>query len=221
MTVAVATPRSTRDQLAVTVLVVLALAVLLKVTPSVAAGAVHANDAARLAISLVCKWVAAAAVVAVVVFGERRSVQHVGIRRCRPRWLLVASACAPLVTVMNVVAARATPHSTETLFSLAHLSILAKVALIITAAITEELVHRGYLMERLLEVARRPAVAVAVSAAMFAASHVPAWGVSFGLVGAVPAGVVFAVVYWRTRSIAVTGILHVLVDAPLVLLGRS
>jgi membrane protease YdiL (CAAX protease family) len=213
-------PRSTRG-LGVTVLIVLALAVLLKVAPSIADHAVHAKESARLAISLACKWIAAAAVVAVVVLAEKRSIQHLGIRRCSLRWLLLAAACAPVVTVINVVAASAAPHSKETLFSLAHLSVLAKLALIITAGVTEELVHRGFLLERLLEVVRHPAVAVAASAAVFAASHVPAWGVSFGLVGAVPAGVVFGVVYWRTRSIAVTGTLHVLVDAPLILLGHA
>lgn len=93
------------------------------------------------------------------------------------------------------------------------------LAAVLTAAVTEELLFRAYAMERLLAATGSRATAVVVPLAFFVLAHTASWDLAhvFGVV--LPLGLTFSLLYLWRRNLPFMMILHLLVDAPLVILA--
>jgi len=86
----------------------------------------------------------------------------------------------------------------------------------IRAAVTEEVLFRGYAMERIEELSGSRTVAVVVSCVIFTLAHVSSWGWSHELFVAV-GGLAFSLLYLWRRNLWVNIIAHFIVDAVSVL----
>jgi len=86
----------------------------------------------------------------------------------------------------------------------------------VRAAVAEEVLFRGYAMERIEELSGSRTVAVVVSCAIFTAAHVSSWGWSHELFVAV-GGLAFSLLYLWRRNLWVNIIAHFIVDAVSVL----
>jgi membrane protease YdiL (CAAX protease family) len=76
----------------------------------------------------------------------------------------------------------------------------------------EELLYRGYAVERLSVALKSRAGAVVVSSIPFALAHAPTWGMGVALVLIVPALCHGAFYAWR-RELTVNVLMHVATDA--------
>jgi membrane protease YdiL (CAAX protease family) len=104
----------------------------------------------------------------------------------------------------------------DALSAVSRLPLWVKVLLVVTAAITEELVWRSYPIERLTELTGRVWVGAAVSAVVFLAIHFPAWG----LIGAIPQAVftlALVGVYVWSRNVVVSIVTHGVINALMIL----
>ena len=81
----------------------------------------------------------------------------------------------------------------------------------ITAGITEELLFRGYLLPRLIQVSKSPVFAIIFSALLFTAGHI-GWSSWREIIGPFCMGVIFAVFYWKYRNINLLIALHFIID---------
>ena len=86
----------------------------------------------------------------------------------------------------------------------------------IRAAVTEEVLFRGYAMERIEELSGSRTIAVVVSCVIFTLAHVSSWGWSHELFVAV-GGLAFSLLYLWRRNLWVNIIAHFIVDAVSVL----
>jgi membrane protease YdiL (CAAX protease family) len=86
----------------------------------------------------------------------------------------------------------------------------------VRAAVAEEVLFRGYAMERIEELTGSRAVATVLSLAVFTLDHVSSWGWSHELVVAV-GGLAFSLLYLWRRNLWVNIIAHFIVDAASVL----
>jgi membrane protease YdiL (CAAX protease family) len=86
----------------------------------------------------------------------------------------------------------------------------------VRAAVAEEVLFRGYAMERIEELTGSRAVATILSLAVFTLDHVSSWGWSHELVVAV-GGLAFSLLYLWRRNLWVNIIAHFIVDAASVL----
>jgi uncharacterized protein len=86
----------------------------------------------------------------------------------------------------------------------------------IRAAVAEEILFRGYAMQRILELTGSKAAATLISCAVFTAAHLSVWGASHALIVAV-AGLAFSLAYLWRRNLWVNFIAHFMVDAISVL----
>jgi membrane protease YdiL (CAAX protease family) len=92
-----------------------------------------------------------------------------------------------------------------------------RCACVLTAGITEEIVFRGYAIERLRELTGSPWLAVAIPLAVFVLAHLSAWSAGH-LAGVFVAGGLLTGLYvWRQDLVACM-IAHALMDAPLIFL---
>lgn len=86
----------------------------------------------------------------------------------------------------------------------------------VRAAVAEEVLFRGYAMERIEELTGSRTVATVLSLAVFTLDHVSSWGWSHELVVAV-GGLAFSLLYLWRRNLWVNIIAHFIVDAASVL----
>jgi uncharacterized protein len=86
----------------------------------------------------------------------------------------------------------------------------------VRAAVSEEILFRGYAMERIQELTASRTLAVLLPCTIFTLDHVPAWGWSHELIVAV-AGLGFSLLYLWRRNLLVNIIAHFMVDAISVL----
>lgn len=166
-------------------------------------------------VSLALQWLVAIAVIAITVGVEGRSLSSIGFRR--PAWidlgyLLAAAAGALLVFIFTGPLVEALGLPVESGASgLGELpSFPLALAMAITAGVVEEILYRGYAIERLLEYSGSPVVAGGLTWLAFTLAHAVAWPLGNLLqVAAVTA--IFVVVYLRRRTLVPVVGAHVLV----------
>lgn len=197
---------------------VAALALALAGPPALVVGSHRlVGDSPPLAIQMVLQLVfcaMAAAIVAVVVRGERLPLSSIGVRAVTPftaaSGLLVAAAtlfALPLVTRPLGAALRVTGVEGLTA-DLAALPAWFRVFIGVTSGGVEELLYRGYAIERLAVLCRRRWLGAAAATVAFALAHVPYWGVRFALAADLPFGIVMTIFYVWRRDLAANAIAH-------------
>jgi uncharacterized protein len=72
-----------------------------------------------------------------------------------------------------------------------------------TSGAVEELLYRGYAIERLTALTGRRGIGAALATLGFAVAHVPSWGLGFALIGDLPFGILMTAFYlWRRDLLA-------------------
>jgi len=93
-----------------------------------------------------------------------------------------------------------------------------RIISVIRAAVSEEMLFRGYAMERLEGLTGSQGVAATVSCVVFAAAHVGPWGWGHLLIAGFGGVMLTALYLWR-RNLWVNIIAHAVVDGVVVLSG--
>lgn len=171
----------------------------------------------KVVFALTKSWGIAIAVLALVHFWERQSFGSIGLHQ--PSWkdlgwgvggfvagVLAFGALTPLVQALNLGTVN------EGIQKLTQLPLHTRVIFVITAGITEEIIFRGYPIERLIQWTGKPWLSAAIAYVVFVGLHAPFWGPGGALqIGAWSLVVTF--VYMRRRSLAPCILMHTLNDA--------
>lgn len=194
----------------------LALVLLFAALPLIG-GASSSVTPAELWQSDVLKWALVLVLLAVVAFWEGRDLASMGLRPPRVReaaiglgagvaWLLFAALVSSLVTGPLGLSAES---STTT--ALQALPLAQKASVVLAAAVSEEVLFRGYLMERIEELTGRSWAAVLATVVLFVGGHAAhfgpvtnAWQTLLTLV--------FAGLYLWRRDLTAPIVLHLVVD---------
>lgn len=162
------------------------------------------------------KWAFAAVVVGVVVRVERRPLSSIGVRRIG--WRDVGAA----VLVFGLGAA-SYPFTTPLLESMGLETTVGGIetvaayplgfvlALALTAAVTEELLYRGFPIERITELTGSTALGAGITVLFFVLFHVPYWGLGGALQIGVNAVLLTLLYVWR-RNVAACILAHAITD---------
>lgn len=144
----------------------------------------------------------------ITVRGERLPLRSIGLRR--PGWSTVMWGLTlwgvllllPIVTgpVLKILG---TEGLDEGIQRLAVLPVWFRVVLGVTGGMVEEILYRGYAVERLASLTGRLWLGAGVSALIFGLAHVPSWGLGFALGADLPFGIVMTAFYlWRRDLLA-------------------
>ncbi|SDD31036.1 CPBP family glutamic-type intramembrane protease [Auraticoccus monumenti] len=166
------------------------------------------------------KWAGAALLLAVVVGVERLGPASLLLRRPSGRdleWVLYAFG-AFMVWSWGL-SLLAPQEDNEGIATIARLGVAGVLLLILTAAVTEEVVYRGYLAERLgALLGRRPWarwVGALLSLAVFVVPHVVFFGPSW-LLHQLPGAIAVAAVALLRRNLVAAMLLHLLINLPIL-----
>ncbi|MDQ1217713.1 CPBP family intramembrane glutamic endopeptidase [Microbacterium arborescens] len=162
-----------------------------------------------LATALVLAWV----------FGVERS-RLTSLRIVRPtgkdlEWALILFGGAMTWSwLAQLIRPQAAPDSGSA--TIAALPVLTVVAMILSAAICEEILFRGYPLERLTQLTGRRWVAVATTLPFFVVPHLFTFGIEWLLSHASGTVAIYALYLWR-RNLVACMVLHAAVNAPILI----
>jgi membrane protease YdiL (CAAX protease family) len=167
------------------------------------------------------KWLGTAALVAVVLGVERLGPRSLLIHRPSGRdleWVLYAFG---IVMAWSWLAARLAPQdNNEGITTIVSLGVAGVLALIVTAAVTEEIVYRGYLAERLGALAGRRRWArplgAALSLTVFVLPHLAFFGPTW-LIHQLPGAIALAGLALLRRNLVAAMLLHLLINLPILI----
>jgi uncharacterized protein len=177
------------------------------------------NEYAHLALYELTWWLLVAGVLAYVRFAEDRPLASIGFVRPRPRDIALAIAAG--IAMIGVVAAIffAMPgDDAQTLGKLAATPLWWRLASVARAAVGEEVVFRGYAIERLTELTGRRWLAATLSCAIFTVAHLGTWGWSHLVIAGAGGAMLTALYLWR-RNLWINIVAHAMIDAVAVLGG--
>src|SRR6516162_9536810 len=172
---------------------------------------------------LFCEWGSVGILFAIVAGWERLPfLSSVGFRPLqRPDWIFIA-VLVIITAAMAGVLASIHPALSGTnaaqLRQVASSPFGLRVALVITAGICEEILFRGYALERLQLFTKNIWMAGLVGTVLFTLAHAPRYGFQPDLIGVFVIGAILSIVYIWRRNIAGCIALHWLIDGFGVLL---
>lgn len=162
-------------------------------------------------------WTFVAAILLYIRVIERRAFSSIGLRSLKIRDGFIAIgagitilACLALVYYVVFPALHWSEHSQ--MASLTALPYWLNVLIVVRAAVSEEILFRGYAMERLQEMSGSRAVAAIVSCTIFTLDHVGFWGWHHILIAGL-AGAILTLLYLWRHNLWVNIIAHFIVDA--------
>jgi len=181
---------------------------------------IELSTATSMLANSLSSWLLVGALLCLVVYWEGRQMESIGLRTPTRTDVAVGLGAGLggvilglLVTGVAVVTLNL--DRPETLSTIAQLSFPVQLAVVGTAVIVEEILWRGYPIERLTEVTGRLWLGAIVSGLVFLAVHYPAWG----LAGAIPQAVFTVVlvgVYIWSRNVVVSMLSHGLINAVMI-----
>ena len=165
-------------------------------------------------------WLLVGTLLVLVVYWERRQLTSIGLRIPDREAVAVGFGAGLGGVVLGLLATGVAVTTLNlkqpaTLSAIGQLSLPVKVAVVGTAVVTEEILWRGYPIERLTELTGSVWVGAAVSGFVFLAVHFPSWG----LVGAIPQAVftlvLVGVYVWR-RNVVTCMLTHGVINLVMI-----
>ena len=167
-------------------------------------------------------WACAGAVLLFVVWVERRPLSSIGFRTPSPADGLIAIAAGVLILaclalLSYIVFPALGWNESRQMGKIAAMPYWLNVLIVVRAAVSEEILFRGYAIERLQGLTGSRIIAAALPCAIFTLDHVGFWGWPHVFIAGV-AGIVLTLLYLWRRNLWVNILAHFLVDAAAFLL---
>lgn len=182
------------------------------------------DPTSRALVGYVVMWSLAGTVLAFTVFGERRPLTTIGFRPLSLPLIAVGvgagvamSLLVPLLSVVADVVVGTGPSDVVDLATQTPIWVLT--AGVVTAGVTEEILFRGYSIERLIALTGRPWLSGLTSLAAFVTIHFPTKSVTHVLGVVLPLGLALTALYLWKRNLTLVIIAHLLVNAPIIILA--
>jgi uncharacterized protein len=160
-------------------------------------------------------WILAIALVLIVLFWEKRLLASIGLRA--PSFGDVLPALGALVAfyligfVWNRLGSFPNPKTFPILYALP----FGVRLLTLSVVVCEEVMFRGYLIERLHELTGNVGIAAILSCTLFGLAHASSWGLGYVFVVAAE-GAAYATLYVGRRNLPACMVVHFVTDTPLL-----
>ena len=170
-------------------------------------------------------WIFALGMLLYTLKVEKSSLATIGWRPLSWKWILAAIGIgillSLLVPVLTFLASKVIPSTDAGTVSEVTSSFPWWVLLmsVITAGVTEEILFRGYSLERLLNSTNNKWVSAGVSLIFFVAIHAIGWNFAHIVGVVVPLGIALTGLYLWRRNLLFVMIVHIVIDLPLVFMA--
>ena len=171
----------------------------------------------RVVIAIIEAWVVTVILLALILFWERQSLGSIGMRKMSGRDLLWSIGgfiigIASFLLTMPIINAFGLESTSSGITQLAQVPVALRIAVVVTAGVTEEILFRGYPIERLSSLTGRLGLGALIAYVTFVLLHIPFWGIG----GAIQIGVwslIITLLYVKRRNLLACMLMHILNDA--------
>jgi len=177
------------------------------------------SQTAYMAINEICFWVIALGVVAVVLYWERQSLRSIGFRSLTRKEgllaLLLGILLFVLVLTLGIFIERVVGIATSTMgvvAALAKYPIWLRALLAARAGFVEEILYRGYPIERVNHLTGRIWPGALIGLIIHTAIHIPPLGLGHTVGVVLPIGIILAGLYIWKRNLTLNITVHFLID---------
>ncbi|HET9399464.1 MAG TPA: type II CAAX endopeptidase family protein [Candidatus Acidoferrales bacterium] len=172
------------------------------------------------AVDVLLKWVVTAILCVVAFSIQHKRPSEFGIRALRWRDSLVALGCVVIAFMLSGAASRvvAMPSSLSSVQKLAAVPVSLRIAVVLTAAICEEFMYRGFGIEELAFMTGNRWLAGFLSWFLFTFSHAGLYGLSPALIIPGLVGAVLTALYLWRRNLVSCILMHAIMDGIFLLL---
>lgn len=171
-------------------------------------------------LGLILIWLLVIILLAIVKWGEKRAFSSLGAKPITGKEILLAvgigillSLMVPILTLLVSQIIPSDGGDIEAVVS--NTSWWMMLAGILTAGITEEIIFRGYLIERIIELTKKNWVALSVSLIAFVLPHTMSWNLTHVIAVVLPLGLILSGMYLWKRNLLFNMIIHIVIDLPL------
>lgn len=153
-------------------------------------------------------WILALALVGIILLWERLNLSSVGLARPQPQTLILGVGAAALLIYVAtpiavwLIALLALPGSESGVSRLLGIPLNALVFAALTAGVVEELLYRGYAIERLSLLLGRRWLGALLALVAFALAHAPFWGAGWVVATFLVGGVLTLLYLWKRDLVA-------------------
>lgn len=158
-------------------------------------------------------WFTLAGLIALVLFWERLPLTSIGLRPLR-WWTIPAGLLAGVVlTLLTGACVSALRLGSDARYAayLQSLPFLLRLALVVTAGVFEEVLYRGYAIERLTTIWRARWAAAVVTVVFFVLAHLPVIGLAYLSPVAIVSVFITLLYLWR-RDLILNMVAHATID---------
>ncbi|MDP9089459.1 MAG: CPBP family intramembrane metalloprotease [Pseudomonadota bacterium] len=177
-------------------------------------------SSARVFFGLAFHWISLAALVAIVLWWERRPLQSIGLRLVR-WWTIPAGLLAGIAIMIlsgSLVSVLRLSLDANFVSYMQSLPFLIRALVVVTAGMFEETLYRGYALERLTTIWGSKWLAGMATVAVFTLAHLPTVGISHLLPVVIISILVTLLYLWR-RDLILNMVAHSTIDAVGLLLA--
>ncbi len=171
----------------------------------------------RVGLLIAEEWGAALVLLAIVFLWEKQSWTSIGIKKMSWQdilWGVIGFMVGAFSFILTtpVVIALGLGTTSGGISQLAQVPLALRIWIVLTAGITEEILFRGYPIERLYSLTNRLGLSAVIAYGAFVLLHIPFWGLG----GTIQIGVwsvVVTVLYVKRRNLLACVLMHILNDA--------
>lgn len=162
-------------------------------------------------------WILVLGLLGLVLLWERQPLSSIGLRRLSKQdglWVVISFGAGALSFILTgyLVNALGLSSASSGIAQLAQIPLALRIGIVITAGIGEEILFRGYPIERLNHLTGRLRLSAIIAYTVFVLLHLPFWGLGGTLQIGVWSVIVTAL-YVRRRSLLACIFVHILNDA--------
>ncbi|MCP4415571.1 MAG: CPBP family intramembrane metalloprotease [Chloroflexi bacterium] len=172
-------------------------------------------------------WILVGVLIFIVIRAEDRSLSSIGIKTITIKDGLLAVVLGIVLSLsvpaLTLIVNQIIPTSEGGSIASVTGTVPATILLlgVLTAGITEEILYRGYPIERITEATGNKWLALAISVIAFTLPHTAGWNLAHIIGVVIPLGFILSVLYIWKRNLIFNMIVHILIDLPLVFIALA
>lgn len=173
----------------------------------------------------IASWLLCANLLLVVLRGEKQPLASIGFATMHWKQILLAigigivlSLTVPLLTMLTAQIIPATEKGSITAVT-ESASPWLLLGSVLTAGITEEILYRGFPIERLTTLTGSTWLAVVIAVIAFVLPHLTSWNLAHVVGVVLPLGIILSLFYLWKGSLIFNMIVHIMVNLPLVFIA--
>lgn len=181
------------------------------------------NQAAEIVTGLLLMWLLAIGILVITRHGENLTLSSLGLIWPTKKMIFQAIGIGLLlmlaVPVLSIIASAIVNEENGSMETVTHLPWWLMLCSILTAGITEEILFRGYALERLENLTGNKFFSSVIALIFFVLVHVGGWNIAHVIGVVVPLGVVLILLYWWKRNTIMLMIIHITINLPMIFMA--